>query len=74
MGNSVASIIRVKDLGLNHYTSIFEYLGMESTNETSQSSVELTARTQFQRGISLRACVAKAVRWTLPEIKEVKTT
>ena len=55
---------------------------MESTNETSQSSVESTARTQFQRGMSLKACVAKAAGWplekykdvTLPEVKECKTT
>ena len=55
---------------------------MESTSETSQSSVVSTARTPFTRGISLRVCVAKAVGWTLEkykdvtlrEIKEVKTT
>ena len=68
---------------------------MESTSETSYNSVEptsdsdsstssvvSTARTPFQRGISLRACVAKAAGWTLeankdkiaPEHKEVKLT
>ena len=55
---------------------------MESTSENSHSSVESTARTCFTRGISLRACVAKAAGWTLekakdvtlPEIKECKTT
>ena len=68
---------------------------MESTSETSYSSVEptsdsdsstssvvSTARTPFRRGISLRACVAKAAGWTLeenkdkiaPEHKEVKMT
>ena len=55
---------------------------MESTSETSQSSVESTARTRFTRGISLKACVAKAAGWTLekykdvtlPEFKEGKTT
>jgi hypothetical protein len=64
------------------WTSIFKYLDMESTSETSQSSVESTARTRFTRGISLKACVAKAAGWTLekykdvtlPEIKECKTT
>ena len=55
---------------------------MESTSENSKSSVVSTARTPFTRGMSLRACVAKAAGWTLekykdvtlPEIKEVKTT
>ena len=64
------------------WTSIFKYLDMESTSETSQSSVESTARTCFTRGISLEACVAKAAGWTLekykdvtlPEIKECKKT
>ena len=55
---------------------------MESTSENSNNSVVSTARTPFRRGISLRACVAKAAGWTLeknkdvtlPEPKEVKTT
>ena len=55
---------------------------IESTSESSCSSVVSTARTRFTRGISLRACVAKAAGWTLekykdvtlPEPKEVKTT
>ena len=68
---------------------------MESTNENSysneeytsdsdslSSSVVSTVRTPFRRGISLRACVAKAAGWTLeankdkiaPEHKEVKLT
>ena len=55
---------------------------MESTSESSCNSVESTARTRFTRGISLKACVAKAAGWTLekakdvtlPEIKECKTT
>ena len=57
-------------------------LGMESTSEasyssdteytsdSSSSSVESTARTPFRRGISLRACVAKAVGWTLEANKD----
>ena len=55
---------------------------MESISESSSSSVESTARTRFTRGISLKACVAKAAGWTLekykdvtlPEIKECKKT
>ena len=55
---------------------------MDSTSESSCNSVESTARTRFTRGISLKACVAKAAGWTLekaknltlPEIKECKTT
>jgi hypothetical protein len=55
---------------------------MESISENSYSSVESTARTRFTRGISLKACVAKAAGWTLekykvvtlPEIKECKKT
>ena len=55
---------------------------MESTSENSHSSVESTAKTQFTRGISWKACVAKAAGWTLkkakdvtlPEIKECKLT
>ena len=55
---------------------------MESTSEGSHTSVESMARTQFKRGISLKACVAKAAGWTLekakdvtlPEIKECKKT
>jgi hypothetical protein len=54
----------------------------ESISENSCSSVESTARTRFTRGISLKACVAKAAGWTLekakditlPDIKECKTT
>ena len=60
------------------YTSIYQYLklmhDMESTSETSQSSVPSTARTSFTRGISLRACVAKAARWTLEKYKDVTYT
>ena len=56
--------------------------GMESTSETSQSSVVSMAKTQFRRGISLRLCVAKVAKWTLekyknvtlPEVKEYKIT
>ena len=55
---------------------------METTSEVSCSSNESTARTQVTRGKSLKACVAKAARWTLekakdvtlPEIKEYKMT
>ena len=55
---------------------------MESTSESSTSSVVSTARTPFTRGMSLKAFVAKAAGWTLekykdvtsPEPKEVKTT
>ena len=55
---------------------------MESTSDSSYNSVESTARTRFTRGISLKACVAKAAGWTLekandvtlPEIKEYKIT
>ncbi len=54
----------------------------DSDSDSSSSSVVSTARTPFRRGISLRACVAKAVGWTLeankdkiaPEHKEVKMT
>ena len=65
------------------YLLIFELMClMESTSKSSSSSVESTARTRFTRGISLKACVAKAAGWTLekakdvtlPEIKECKTT
>ena len=55
---------------------------MESTRESSCNSVESTARTRFMRGMSFKACVAKAAGWTLekykdvtlPEIKECKKT
>ena len=55
---------------------------MESISENSCSSVKSTAMTRFTRGISLKACVAKAAGWTLekykdvtlPEIKECKKT
>ena len=55
---------------------------VESISDSATSSVVSTARTPFRRGISLRACVAKAAGWTLeknkdkiaPEHKEVKTT
>ena len=55
---------------------------MESTSENSHSNVESTTRTRFTRGISLKACVAKAAGWTLekakdvtlPKIKECKKT
>ena len=60
------------------------YSSVESTSDSdsSSSSVVSTARTPFRRGISLRACVAKAAGWTLeankdkiaPEHKEVKIT
>ena len=58
------------------------YSSMEPTSDSdsSSSSVVSTARTPFRRGISLKACVAKAAGWTLkankdkiaPEPKEVK--
>ena len=44
---------------------------MESTSESSYSSVELTAMTRFTRGISLKACVAKVAGWTLDKGKDV---
>ena len=44
---------------------------MESTSESSCNSVESTARTRFTRRISLKACVAKAARWTLEKAKNV---
>ena len=55
---------------------------MESIGDSAASSVVSTARTPFGRGISLRACIAKAAGWTLeenkdkiaPEHKEAKTT
>jgi hypothetical protein len=55
---------------------------MESTSESSCSSVVSTARTPFRRGMSLKAVVAKTAGWTLekykdvtlPEIKECKQT
>ena len=61
------------------YSSDTEYT---SDSDSSTSSVESTARAPFRRGISLRACVAKAAGWTLeankdkiaPEHKEVKMT
>jgi len=51
-----------------------------SFNEVTSTSEELSARTRFTRGKSLKACVAKAAGWTLektkdvtlPEIKEYK--
>ena len=63
-------------------TSENSHSNMESISESSTSSVVFTARTQFRRGISLRACVTKAAGWTvekykdvtLPEIKECKKT
>ena len=65
-------------------TSENSYSSVESISdsESSTSSVVSTARTPFRRGISLRACVAKAAGWTLeankdkiaPEHKEVKMT
>jgi hypothetical protein len=65
--------------------SISQYLAhmnMESTSESSTSSVVSTARTPFRRGMSLKAAVAKTAGWTLekykdvtlPEIKECKQT
>ena len=46
---------------------------MESTshglNEVSCTSEESSARTEFARGKSLRACAAKAVGWTLEKSK-----
>ena len=61
----------------NSYSSNTEYT---SDSDSSSSSVVSTARTPIRRGISLRACVAKAAGWTLeankdkiaPEHKEVK--
>ena len=63
-------------------TSETSYSSGESTSDSdsSTSSVVSTARKPFRRGISLRACVAKAAGWTLeankdkiaPEHKEVK--
>jgi hypothetical protein len=55
---------------------------MESISENSCCSVESTAKTHFTKGISLKACMAKAAGWTLekykvvtlPEIKECKKT
>ena len=44
---------------------------MESTCEVSCNSVESTIRTQFTRGKSLKACVAKAAGWTLEKAKDV---
>ena len=44
---------------------------MESTSESSTSSVVSTARTPFTRGMSLKACVAKAAMWTLEKYKDV---
>ena len=75
-------LIRARNFGLHVNKSIFQYLDIESSSENSQSSVESTARTQFRRGILLRACVAKAAGWTLekykdvtfPDIKECKKT
>ena len=57
-------------------------MNIESTSESSQSSVESTTRTRFTRGMSLKACVAKTAGWTLekykdatlPDIKECKKT
>ena len=44
---------------------------MESTSESSYSSVESTASTRLTRGKSLKACVAKAAGWTLDKAKDV---
>ena len=44
---------------------------MKSTCEGSCNSEELTARTRFTRGKSLKACVAKAAGWTLEKAKDV---
>ena len=69
---------------LYKYFSILELVcHMESTSENSYSSVEptsdsdsstssvvSTARKPFRRGISLRACVAKAAEWTLEANKD----
>ena len=44
---------------------------MESTSKSSCNSVESTARTRFTRGISLKACVAKAAGWMLEKAKDV---
>ena len=49
-------------------------MDMESTSESSTSSVVSTARTPFTRGISLSACVAKAAGWTLEKYKDVTYT
>jgi hypothetical protein len=44
---------------------------MESTSESSTSSVVSTARTPFRRGMSLKAVVSKAAGWTLEKYKDV---
>jgi hypothetical protein len=48
---------------------------MESTshslNEVTSTSEESSARTKVSRGRSLRACVAKAVGWTLEKAKDL---
>jgi hypothetical protein len=44
---------------------------MQSTCEVSYTSEESTARTRVIRGKSLKACVAKAVEWTLEKAKDV---
>ena len=51
----------------NSYSSNMEYT---SDSDSSSSSVVSTARTPFRRGISLRACVAKAAGWTLEANKD----
>ena len=78
----MVTLIRVGEFDFSHHTSIFQYLAMESTSENSTSNMVSTARTPFRRGISLKACVAKAAGWTLeankdkiaPDHKEVKMT
>jgi hypothetical protein len=52
-------------------TSETSQSSVESTNESSCSSVESTARTRFRRGMSLKAVVAKATGWTLEKAKDV---
>ena len=50
---------------------------MESTShnfsEVTSTSEESTARTKVSRGKSLRACVAKAVGWTLEAANAIPT-
>ena len=42
-----------------------------SLSEGLCNSEVSTARTRFTRGISLKACVAKAAGWTLEKAKDV---
>lgn len=49
-------------------TSEVSCTNTESTTMTCDST-ESTARTRIRRGISLKACVAKAAGWTLEKAK-----